>query len=158
MAALDMKDEGFEGINHLSLKIIEDKLLSSSNKDLTKYIYSLYNSEKFSLNLEIIDLMDKKLIEFGIIRMNIIEENKDLSKFFTPFVALMLAYVTAYNTLIKDVIFVDQPGLASLSGLLLIGIVAIVLTRLAENTRKHKEAAIYFRGLLEYAIKEKKQN
>ena len=148
--SLTLKSEEIKNNNY---KILENKLLSSSDKDLTNYMVDAYLSKKNSYNFETLLLMENKTINYGIIRMKVIEDHNDLSKFFAPTVVLTLAYLTSYTTLIGKII--KYPLVASFIGLVCTAIIITVMIRFVEKVRNKKASAIYFKGLLEYTLTEK---
>jgi len=136
----------------IDLKIIERKILTSKDSELTEYAQKLYsgkNVKSISNNYNKLAMLDKNIIEYGLIRASALEDSYDLSKFFPPLVAFIIALLTSYAVFFKNVI--SSPFLHnSLPIILSIGIFAYLSLHVGD-TRGKRLSIIYFKGLLLYA-------
>lgn len=139
---------------NIDLKSLKRKILTGSNNDLTKYaqlLYSANNSDEISGKFDKLVLLDKQVIEYGLIRISALEDNYDLSKYFPPLVVILITVLTAYNTFFQEVFFKDNNLLNfGFPLIIILGIYFYLTTQIGES-RSKREAIIYLKSLLEYA-------
>ncbi|MFS0591766.1 hypothetical protein AB1L05_09200 [Cytobacillus horneckiae] len=117
----------------------------------------LYFSGKIKNQFDELSMINKNVLEYGIVRMKVLGEKYDLSKFFAPIVVLILAYVTAYsnfmNTFLKE-----YPTFSVIFDVAIITFVTIFLIRLSDSNRRYRETAVYFKCLFEKALEKVERN
>ncbi|MCM3179737.1 hypothetical protein [Cytobacillus horneckiae] len=139
-------------IGNVDKNSLEHNILNSNNNTLAKFMKELYFSGAIKNQFEELAMIDKNVLEYGIIRMKVLEEKHDLSKFFAPTVVLMIAYVTTYSAFI-NAFLKELPTLAVTVDVVIISMLVIFLIRVSESNRRYRETAVYFICLFEKALK-----
>lgn len=149
------KDHSF-----IDLTLIERKILTGTNKDLTIYAQKLYwanDTKSISNNFDKVALLDKKVVAYGLIRVSALEDNYDLSKFLPPVVTILTALLAAYSQFFQKVIFKDMVILQFGFPLIIIFGCFFYISKLIGDTRSQRGATIFFKSLLQYAKEQQKK-
>jgi len=144
----------------IDLKLVERKILSSKDSDLTKYAQKLYSGKdvkSISNNFEKLAMLDKNIIEYGLIRTSALEDSYDLSKFFPPLVAFIIALLTSYSIFFQKVFFKGSPFIHYAFPVVLSVGIFLYLSFHVGDTRGKRSSIIYFKSLLLYAKEQQKK-
>lgn len=139
--------------------MIEEKILTSNNKELIKFIMREYSAEKMKskegllLNIERLEEMDEKTLKLCINRIRSLEEFYDPAKSLSAVIGVFTAFFIVLG------VFFEEIGLPwYLDRILALGSLAlafIVSARDVIEMRFKKSNAVYFKGLLEYVLERK---
>lgn len=148
-----------KNIIEIELNLIKRKILTGSNEELSKYTQRLYfysHYPSISGNFDKLEELDIKTIEYGIIRMQALEDNFDLSKFLAPTIAILLAALSAYSDFFQKVFLKDSYVWQFVFNLVVIVGSFIYVSIIIGETRGKRLSAIYFKSILQYAKEQKK--
>lgn len=126
-----------------------------SSAKLNKSIVDIYHTKNFNMNqiyLKYVKGLDIPTLEYGIIRMNILENINDVSKIFAGMVALSVFLVTSYNSFSQSILPESITFQAILS-LVVSMIVFFIIAKFMTTQRINHSPAIFFKGLFEYELK-----
>lgn len=138
----------------IDLKLIERIILTSTNEDMTIYAQNLYlanDTKNVSEHFDQTVLLDKKVVDYGLMRLSSLEDNYDLSKFFPSLVVILTAFLTTYNIFFQEIFFKDYILLRFGFPLIVILGVYFYLTKQIGDYRKKRASIIFFKGILLYA-------
>lgn len=145
----------------IDIELVERKILSGTDSDLTKYAQKLYGAndmKSISNNFEKLALLDKKTLEYGLIRVSALEESSDLSKVLPPLVVFLLAVLTSYSSFFQEIFLKSYPILQVVfPTVITIGSFLYIATIIGDS-RREKISIIYLKGLLQYAKEMQKES
>lgn len=149
-----------EGIENYNIEKFKHYINNSSNATLNKYIVEFYNTNNFDMSKmheNIIKGLDDKTLEYGIIRMSVLEANSDISKTFAGMVALCVFFVTAYNSFSEAILGKSVIFHAGLSLCLSCFVFFSIVKAVADQKINHSPVA-FFKGLFEYELRSRKES
>lgn len=144
----------------IDLKLVKRKILTATDSELTNYAQKLYwrkDTKLISNNFDKFVMLDKDVIEYGLVRANVLEDSYDLSKFFAPIVTLLLAFIASYSLFFQEVFLKGIPFIHYVFPVLLSVGCFIYLSFHVGNTRGKRSSIIFLKGLLLYAKEQQKQ-
>ncbi|QGM30509.1 hypothetical protein GI482_09030 [Bacillus sp. N3536] len=156
--AVDIPKEKYIDID---LKLFEKKILSGTDSELTKYAQQIYiekDSMPIKTKFEKLIMLDKKVIDYALIRLDVLEDFYDLSKFLPPLVVFLLAALATYNGFFQELFFKSIPLLHfGFPLVVIIGSFLYIAIHVGE-TRWKKSSIIFIKCLLNYAKEQKKES
>jgi len=140
-------------IDDFNLIFLKKKIIESNDKELVDYLIKLYTaSSKGGIrNFQRIKQLENDIIDYGIIRMNTLENTFDISKILAPTITITIFFFSAYITFFQQVLLKDYEVYQYL---ILIGVSAVLyvsISSLIKYNRLRHMAVLYFKNLLEYA-------
>lgn len=148
------------GTENYDLEKLQHLINNGSNSNLSKHIVELYNNnfDMRKIHENLAKGLDDVTLEYGIIRMDILEKNTDISKLFAGLVTLLIFLVTAYNSFAKDLMEPIKYGIivGAILSLLLSVFVVFSLVKLVADQKGNHSPVAFFKGLFEYELKIRK--
>jgi hypothetical protein len=154
---LEIRDIGIGEVEEFDIELIKKKIYSK-NRDLVEFLKSLYESSiagKIDNCYKKLKNLDNEVLEYGLIRMNVLENNFDISKIAVPTLTSLIFFVTGYETFFKEVVFAEYKFLQNIFPFLVTAFVYFWVNKIFQDSQKHHRSVIYFKGLIEYTLKTK---
>ncbi|MFJ7756482.1 hypothetical protein ACQKGI_14325 [Peribacillus muralis] len=126
------------------LEIIQNDFETRTNKEI-----NLVRS-----NIDSIEKLEGSTLEFGIARLKSIDNGLDISKFFSPFMSLVLALVSSFSVF-YGFFFGLYSNWAYLGPTLLVIVLFVAVTLLIEKNKIQRKSVTFFINILEFALKRK---
>jgi hypothetical protein len=143
----------------MKVKDLRDRIILDTDDKLIKFIDQEFgqNSDntvhKIRGNLNTLSKLDVDILNYGISRMKKIEDFSDYSKFVSVIVTLVIAFIATYSVFFGKVS--DSDIVQSAIQTLLTIFIFFVFIFLMSRTNKRRSQAVYFKSLLESALKKK---
>jgi hypothetical protein len=143
----------------MKVRDLRNRIILDTDDKLIKFIdqeFAQNNSNsvhKVRSNINTLSKLDVDILNYGVSRMNKIEDSNDYSKFAAVLVTLLISLIAAYSGLFS--LLSKNPIYQYIISTALIIYIIYLISGSIGRANKRRSQAVFFRSLLESAMKKK---